>query len=121
MRHLFVFICDEIEPVRLVARRSDQGRQTLGLGLLRGYARGVTVKRGGLYTQTSFRPSPVVADQNCKLILTAPPTLINTGQSRKLFVTERNTDVTGTADHLWERACVGAGLLANAVCQPTHP
>ncbi|MEA3171214.1 MAG: hypothetical protein QOI97_4162, partial [Pseudomonas sp.] len=25
MRHLFVFICDEIEPVRLVARRSDQG------------------------------------------------------------------------------------------------
>ena len=96
MRHLFVFICDEIEPVRLVARRSDQGRQTLGLGLLRGYARGVTVKRGGLYTQTSFRPSPVVTDQNCKLILTAPPTLIKTGQSRKLFVTERNTDVTTT-------------------------
>jgi len=25
MRHLFVFICDEIEPDWLVARRNDQG------------------------------------------------------------------------------------------------
>jgi hypothetical protein len=25
MRHLFVFICDEIEPDALVTRRSEQG------------------------------------------------------------------------------------------------
>ena len=105
MRHLFVFICDEIEPVRLVAGRSDQGEQTLGLGLLRGYARGVTVKRGGLYTLESFRPSLVVEDQNCQVILTALHHSINTPPSRKLFVTERSTDVTGTEDQLWERAC----------------
>ncbi|KRP52983.1 hypothetical protein TU77_17575 [Pseudomonas synxantha] len=58
MRHLFVFICDEIEPVRLVARRSDQGEQTLGLGLLRGYARGVTVKHGALYTARRLQAEP---------------------------------------------------------------
>jgi len=50
MRHLFVFICDEIEPVRLVARRSDQGGYTPRSWPFAWLRKGVTVKRGGLYT-----------------------------------------------------------------------
>ena len=100
IRHLFVFICDEIEPVRLVARRSDQGDQTLRSWPFAWVRKGGHSKtRRIVHRSTASARTGKVHRRFCQLMLTSarPPT--TAGQLRKSIVTPRKSCVTA---RLWQ-------------------